>query len=91
MGASPRRPAAVQAAAEDVLAGGLDQLAADSAHKAEAVTFGEYNLKHLSKSPQVSCGRGCACACWSFILPDSANWATGGEGGLLFLVVFFSF
>lgn len=39
-----RRPAAIQAAAKDALAGGPDQWAADSAHKAEAVKKGERDL-----------------------------------------------
>lgn len=44
MGASPHRPAVIQAAAEDALAGGPDQWVADSAHKAEAVRKGERDL-----------------------------------------------
>lgn len=44
VGASQHRPAVIQAAAEDALAGGPDQWAADSAHKAEAVRKGERDL-----------------------------------------------
>lgn len=81
----------IQAAAKDALAGGPDQWAVDSTHKAEDVRKGKCDLWRilhfktslsLPKSAVVQC---CACACGSFILPDSANWAAGGEGGLFFL------
>lgn len=70
VGASPHQPTVIQAAAEDALAGGPDQWAADSAHKAEAVRKGERDLWRIQSKTSL---RVSSSQLWRSVVPASGG------------------